>query len=267
MGNGYGPMFLKWDGSTGRPLVRTGPNENRNGPPLYGTAAQIRGVNPEEDTINYNPNFNYLVFVHQNVERRRDYYQTELVGTSAGGIGTTGAELGWELNKNPDMVKTLTIGPVKVYTLQTEDDAFAEGAGLKFTVAGAETIGTAALRYPIGPSENERGSYERLIGDLTVEAPYVYRDARGNSDPAMPDTYKKVEIKDFRMKVTGDRGAPVIVDNVRYQDPRSGMQQIGFWRTVREDAEYEFRYLPIEAFSTYYALGTLTLDIFDPNEE
>jgi len=235
-GNGFGVMWT----AAGTQITQGSPD----GPPLFGRrAVDIRG--PEPDAANYNPNFSNLVIVHQNVERR---------------FNPNPMQLGWEWNQNPDMVRMVTIGPVKVYTLQTEDDG---GSGLKFETEAGETIGNVSLRYPIGPTEADRGSFDRMMGDLKVAAPFIYRDAAGNPDPEMPDTYKDVT-KDFRLNIANSR-APVIVDGIRYENPTIGMKQIGFWRSVKEDLDYTFRYTPISGGD--YAEGELTLNLFDPAAE
>ena len=221
-------------------------NGNVNGPPIMGTAEQIRGGVPGDP--GYNPNLNWLVFVHQNVGRRNDPWQYYTLGDAA----QSSMLGGWELNQNPDMVRRTRIGPVKVYTLDTD---------------GFLTVNPGTYESATSP-DSEVGSYAKMMKTITVEAPFIYRDGAGNPDPSMPDTTKDVT-NDYRLQVGTGTREPIIVDNIRYDDPKTGLQQIGWWTVAggRDAFELTFTYRP---FRTVTGVSVSTdepfiINITDPN--
>jgi len=214
---------------------------NTGGPFLRGYADTIRGTSVEDGG---NPNQIYLVFYHQNVERRGAVWASQQV--TSGDVAWN--ELtGWEMNQNPDMVRSTRIGPVKVYVLQ--DD----------TEGGVLTITPNEKRYPVSP-ENERGSYEDLMSGLEVTAQWVYAGPGGdNAEPALT---RKIRIDDPRLAFTERGNKPVIIDNKIYTVGQ-GMQQIGFWKDTENSGERTLRFT-LWPGSTSFVENTINLELYDP---
>ena len=210
------------------------------GPPLNGRDTVIRGAEP--GTSRYNPYHNYLVFTHQNVERRK-YYGGE------NRYGRRNRIANPVLNTNIDFVKSVTCAnPIEVYVLQPE-----------------LTITPATVSFPVWP-ESARGNVTKFLDALTINAQWIYMDATGGNEKIRTDP---IASDDPRLTITGNR--TVTIDNINY-GIGAGIYRLGFWMNTRNGGTITLRYDDVRGDAKTgvgggtRATGEVELELTDPNE-